>query len=207
MVDEKLNLVKEIVSKYTQIPVSGIDYNTHLGKSAFKGSIIIHRMYAELEKNNIVVPKYHLIESFGGLVKAISGETSSVDAKTAKKTDAAIQTTMPKNNRGGQVNIQGIGIDIEHVENLPDADDFRTDSFYSANFSAEEIAHCIASNDPKLSFAGIFAAKEAIFKCSNFEDLSTITIQFDVKGKPTFEGYLISISHSNGFAVANALRL
>ena len=203
MKEEKLIVVKEIVSKYTQISIEKINENTNLGKSAFKGSIIIHRMYAELEKNGIVITKYHLIDNFGNLLKAISGELNDITGPENLQVPRVIQSDSVRNNRKGS--IQGIGIDIEHVDNLPDAQDFRTDSFYASHFSVEEIAHCIASNDPKLSFAGIFAAKEAIFKCSNIEDLRKITIQFDTKGKPSCDGFLISISHSNGFAVANAI--
>ncbi len=203
MKEEKLIVVKEIVSKYTQISAEKINDNTNLGKSAFKGSIIIHRMYAELEKNGIVVTKYHLIDNFRNLLKAISGELNDISGPANAQATHVIPTNSSRNNR--KSSIQGIGIDIEHVDNLPDVQDFRTDSFYASHFSVEEIAHCIASNDPKLSFAGIFAAKEAIFKCSNIEDLRKITIQFDTKGKPSYDGFLISISHSNGFAVANAI--
>ena len=195
---DKLEIIKAVVSKYTQLSVDKIDENTHVGKSAFKGSIMIHRMYAELEKKGIIVTKYHLIETFGNLVKAINGELG--DSKSV------IHTNSLKQPKGADLNVHGIGIDIEHVDNLPDAADYRTDEFYSSHFSNEEIAHCIASNDPKLSFAGLFAAKEAIFKCSNVDDIRTIRIQFDAKGKPRCAGYLISISHSNGFAVANALK-
>ena len=203
MKEEKLLLIKEIVSKYTQVPVDKISEITILGKSAFKGSIIIHRMYAELEKNGVVVTKYHLIDNFGNLLKAISGELNDISGPANPQATHVIPTNSSRNNR--KSSIQGIGIDIEHVDNLPDAQDFRTDIFYASHFSVEEIAHCIASNDPKLSFAGIFAAKEAIFKCSNNVDLRKITIQFDTKGKPSCDGFLISISHSNGFAVANAI--
>jgi phosphopantetheine--protein transferase-like protein len=205
MKEEKLLVVKEIVSKYTQVPVDNISETTNLGKSAFKGSIIIHRMYAELEKNGIVVTKYHLIDTFGNLLKAISGELNDINGSVNLQVPLVIHTNSSRNNRNSS--IQGIGIDIEHINNLPDAQDFRTDSFYASHFSIEEIAHCIASNDPKLSFAGIFAAKEAIFKCSNIEDMRKITIQFDTKGKPSCDGFLISISHSNGFAIANALKI
>jgi phosphopantetheinyl transferase (holo-ACP synthase) len=203
MKEEKLLVVKEIVSKYTQVPIDKISEITNLGKSAFKGSIIIHRMYAELEKNGIVVTKYHLIDNFGNLLKAISGELNDITGPENLQVPHVNHTNSSRNNRKGS--IQGIGIDIEHVDNLPDAQDFRTDSFYASHFSVEEIAHCIASNDPKLSFAGIFAAKEAIFKCSNIEDLRKIIIQFDTNGTPSCDGFLISISHSNGFAVANAI--
>ncbi len=203
MKEEKLLVVKKIVSKYTQISAEKINENTSLGKTAFRGSIIIHRMYAELEKNGIVVTKYHLIDTFGNLLKAISGELNDITGPENLQVPRVIQSDSVRNNRKGS--IQGIGIDIEHVDNLPDAQDFRTDSFYASHFSVEEIAHCIASNDAKLSFAGIFAAKEAIFKCSNIEDLRKITIHFDTKGKPSSDGFLISISHSNGFAVANAI--
>lgn len=205
MDQEKLEVIKEIVSKYTQSSVDRIDENTHLGKSAFKGSIMIHRMYAELEKKGVIVTKYHLIETFGNLVKAINGEL--VDSNNTPDSKSVIYANSSKRPIGKGLNIQGIGIDIEHVDNLPDAADYRTDEFYSSHFSHEEIAHCIASNDPKLSFAGLFAAKEAIFKCSIMDDLRIIRIQFDAKGKPSCEGFLISISHSNGFAVANAISI
>jgi phosphopantetheine--protein transferase-like protein len=205
MDQEKLEIIKDIVSKYTQLSVERIDENTHLGKSAFKGSIMIHRMYAELEKKGVNVAKYHLIDTFGNLVKAINGEL--VDSNSTPDSKLVINANSSKRPKGGDLNIRAIGIDIEHVDNLPDAADYRTDEFYSSHFSHEEIAHCIASNDPKLSFAGLFAAKEAIFKCSNVDDLRTIRIQFDAKGKPSCEGYLISISHSNGFAVANAMSI
>ena len=205
MDQEKLEVIKEIVSKYTLSSVDRIDENTHLGKSAFKGSIMIHRMYAELEKKGVNVAKYHLIETFGNLVKAINGEL--VDSSITPNSKSVIHANSSKRPVGKGLNIQGIGIDIEHVDNLPDASDYRADAFYSSHFSTEEIAHCIASNDPKLSFAGLFAAKEAIFKCSIMDDLRTIRIQFDAKGKPSCEGYLISISHSNGFAVANAISI
>ena len=201
----KLELIKDVVSKYTQLAVDRIDENTHLGKSAFKGSIMIHRMYAELEKKGVNVTKYHLIETFGNLVKAINGEL--VDSNSTPDSKSVVHYNSARRPKSAGLNILGIGIDIEHVDNLPDASDYRADAFYSSRFSNEEIAHCIASNDPKLSFAGLFAAKEAIFKCSNFDDLRTIRIRFDVKGKPSCEGYLISISHSNGFAVANAISI
>lgn len=202
---EKLEIIKGIVSKYTQLSFDGIDENTYIGKSAFKGSIMIHRMYAELEKKGIIVTKYHLIETFGNLVKALNGELLDLNGPSDPK--SVINANFTRRPKVNDFNILGIGIDIEHVDNLPDTSDYRTDEFYSSHFSFEEIAHCIASHDPKLSFAGLFAAKEAIFKCSNVDDLRTIRIQFDVKGKPGCEGYLISISHSNGFAVANAISI
>jgi phosphopantetheinyl transferase (holo-ACP synthase) len=205
MDQEKLEIIKDIVSKYTQLSVERIDENTHLGKSAFKGSIMIHRMYAELEKKGVNVAKYHLIETFGDLVKAVNGELG--DSNLTRDSKSVIHANSLKQPKGTDLNVHGIGIDIEHVDNLPDAADYRTDEFYSSHFSHEEIAHCIASNDPKLSFAGLFAAKEAIFKCSIMHDLRIIRIQFDAKGKPSCEGYLISISHSNGFAVANAISI
>jgi len=204
MDQEKLEVIKEIVSKYTQLSVDRIDENTHLGKSAFKGSIMIHRMYAELDKKGVIITKYHLIETFGDLIKVVNGELFGSSITPNSKSDIKVNSS--KRPKGGDLNTLGIGIDIEHVDNLPNASDYRADAFYSSHFSTEEIAHCIASNDPKLSFAGLFAAKEAIFKCSIMDDLRTIRIQFDAKGKPSCEGYLISISHSNGFAVANALK-
>lgn len=100
-----------------------------------------------------------------------------------------------------------IGIDIEEVAALPRAVDFRKDEFYTMNFTARETAYCILQPDPYASFAGLFAAKEAMVKAdASIRDRSfhLLEISHSPEGKPLTPGFSISISHANGMAVAVA---
>jgi holo-[acyl-carrier-protein] synthase len=101
----------------------------------------------------------------------------------------------------------GIGVDIEEVAALPRTSDFRKDEFYRMNFTSGEIAYCILQPDPYSSFAGLFAAKEAIVKAGGFDrsrSFNGMEIDHTPEGKPQYPGYGISISHAGGMAVAVA---
>ena len=105
----------------------------------------------------------------------------------------------------------GIGIDIESVETLPVADDYRTHPFYADNFAPSEIAHCLQSGDVKASFCGLWAAKEAIVKAGGGAPrdnrLGHIVVRHDKDGRPASELGTLSISHSGGLAVAVCVRV
>lgn len=102
-----------------------------------------------------------------------------------------------------------VGIDIEHADNMPDASDYWENNFYNTNFTNSEIAHCAAKEDPKESFAGIYACKEAIFKSDADLRLNTykeLEIKFDDTGRPSCKGWSVSISHSKGICIAIAIK-
>lgn len=105
----------------------------------------------------------------------------------------------------------GVGIDIQPVDAMPEASDYRTDSFYKGNFSARELAHCIEKGSPRESLAGIWAAKEAVLKAGAAvrpQDgaMGEIEITHDAAGAPGYPGCLVSISHDAGIAVAVCIR-
>jgi phosphopantetheine--protein transferase-like protein len=102
----------------------------------------------------------------------------------------------------------GIGIDMEEIAALPRTHDFRKAEFYKMNFSAEEIAYCVLQADPYSSFAGLFAAKEAIVKADNRyrrSDFHTIGIGHSPEGKPFHPAFHLSIAHAGTMAVAVAV--
>lgn len=106
----------------------------------------------------------------------------------------------------------GIGIDIQSIAALPQAINYRAESFYAGNFTERELAHCLAQGDPRQSFAGVWAAKEAVVKAgaavaSKPGKLDDIEIEYSPAGAPLFPGCLLSISHEQGLAVAVCLRL
>ena len=110
----------------------------------------------------------------------------------------------PPVERGGAV--AGVGVDIEYASGLPEAEDYRTHPFFVENFSKLEIVHCIESDNSRLSFAGLWAAKEAIAKACGIDarpgGLSRIEIGHDDHGRPTSGFGSISISHAGELAIA-----
>ncbi len=116
------------------------------------------------------------------------------------------ESIAPIERRGA---LAGIGVDIEYVSTLPEAEDYRAHPFFAENFSRSEIVHCIESDSPRLSFTGLWAAKEAVAKACGLDTrsaaLSRIEIGHDDNGRPTCGFGSISISHAGEIAVAVCL--
>ena len=100
----------------------------------------------------------------------------------------------------------GVGIDMEDVAALPDAEDYREHPFYRDNFTPREIAYCLMQPDVAASFCGTWAAKEAILKSGRVSGhrshLHDIEITRDNLGRPSFPGCALSISHTKAAAIA-----
>ncbi|WP_336515197.1 holo-ACP synthase [Pollutibacter soli] len=189
--------LKELVSGFIKIPADQIDSATPIDRSVVKNSILLHRMYARLKEENIIVNDYWEVKTFGDLLSK-SGN-SGIGISKNNSVNAVHPVSGDK--------AEGIGIDIEEISALPVVSDFRTSPFYEMNFSPGEISYCILQPNPYSSFAGIFAAKEAIIKVNNsFKSLpfSSIAIHHLESGKPVFNDLHISISHTDNYAVAVA---
>ena len=57
-----------------------------------------------------------------------------------------------------------IGIDILRLDRLRPLDGQWDDPFFRRTFTASERQHCQAQTQPLIAYAGMFAAKEAVFK-------------------------------------------
>ena len=127
--------------------------------------------------------------------------------------------TDPANSAAGNGHVpcdSGVGIDIEHCDNLPAAADPRTDSFYVENFTPAEIAYCHRQPKPRESFCGLWCAKEAAKKCGEeFMNLRPLDLEIthDAHGRPLLSVLrdgkqeiqrhcVLSISHTNDVSVA-----
>ena len=101
---------------------------------------------------------------------------------------------------------KGLGLEIENIAALPDAEDYALHEFYRAHFTPSEIAYCNKQPAVKAAFQGLLAAKRAIVKsgaASNSPDgLGSVEIGFDSKGRPTYPGCLLSISDTGTIAAA-----
>ncbi|MDQ6704318.1 MAG: hypothetical protein M3Z96_15150 [Pseudomonadota bacterium] len=101
---------------------------------------------------------------------------------------------------------KGLGLEIENIAALPDAEDYALHEFYRANFKASEIAYCIKQPEVKAAFQDLLAAKRAIIKSGAANDSQdgpgSVEIGFDGEGRPTYPGCLLSISDTGTIAAA-----
>ncbi len=187
--------VKQIIAPFIGIDAENIESTTLLGRNALKSSIHLHRMYAKLASGGYAIKDYSNIENFASLMNKLGkGSTNHSDYLTIANKEKTISS--------------GVGIDIVDISEMPEALDFRTNEFYTDNFTAIEISYCILQYNPYASFAGLFAAKEAIVKAnSNFLSLpfTNIFIDHNDNGKPVFGNFDLSISHTEKTVVAVAI--
>ena len=99
-----------------------------------------------------------------------------------------------------------IGTDIQCIDEFPISKDFWREQFYTDNFKDSEIAYASSKAHPIETFAGIFCAKEAVFKANNQIPRAEIEISYK-EGKPSHDNFSLSISHSKSYAVATAIQL
>jgi len=198
--------IKAIISRYTKIPVEQINSSTVIDRSAVAGSILLHRMYGSLANEGFVVENYFDINNYGILLQRLNGVEISKNTQVAEPEFiiAGLYTET------GDPAFNGTGIDIENINALPQVNDFREDEFYKMNFTPAEIAYCILQPNALVSFAGLFAAKEAIVKANNAyknRPFNTIFIDHSPTGQPVYKGFQLSIAHTTELAVAIATNI
>jgi len=205
--------IKEIIAVFIKVPSDQIGPGTAIGRAALQSSILLHRMYARLAEEGVIVENCGDIKVFADLWPqrlAVNG-SGSVDGPGSVNDAGPVVNRSPDRREipAGSFT-PGIGIDIEEIAAMPRTPDFRKEAFYSMNFTNSEIAYCILQADPYSSFAGLFAVKEAIVKADGQlrrRDFNKIEIGHSSEGKPFFPGFSLSISHSAGVAVAIAAQL
>jgi holo-[acyl-carrier protein] synthase len=193
---------------FIKVPAAQIAESTPIDRSALQSSILVHRMYARLGEEGIVVQDYGGIKVFGDLMRR-QGFAGSGSAGPGVVSPLSVPVPVARAFQGGAGMAPGIGIDMEEIAVLPRAADLRKEAFYLQNFTAAEMAYCILQADPYASLAGIWAAKEAIAKAdASFRPrpFNTIEIGHSAEGRPEFPGFGLSISHSGGMAVAVVVR-
>jgi len=113
-----------------------------------------------------------------------------------------------------------LGVDIEEVENLPKAANFRTHEFYSSQFNDKELSYAMLMPDPYIHLCGMFCAKESLKKSAPdlidlpFNEIIVShnsakrpfigTIHNDINLKYQFK---VSISHTEKYAMASVIAI
>lgn len=108
-----------------------------------------------------------------------------------------------------------IGLDIVEIDRVRELVT-ETPRFIDRVFSRGEIDYCRRKKSPWQHYAVRFAAKEAVWKAIDKDGLSLkdISVSNDARGKPSVlikgkpaKGFKLSLSHSDRYAVAVAIRL
>jgi phosphopantetheine--protein transferase-like protein len=196
---------KLIIAHFLKIQPSEIVDTTKMDASATGGSLILLRMYSKLAGSGYVVENPTSISTFGEFSKAVEklmdkasvDQVTTVAAKVVGYSDEFINNEI------------SIGIDIEDIANLPNTDNFSTEQFYIDNFSANEIGYCAAKINPLESFAALFSLKESIIKADNSlikTQFNQIKIEHTKQGRPKFESFYLSTSHSENLVVSVAIK-
>jgi phosphopantetheine--protein transferase-like protein len=160
-----------------------------------------------LKRLGLALPAGAKPATFGGLVAALSGETTPVAVQASV---VARPVAPPTGNGSLQV-----GLDVEDIGSLPVAVDYWEHEFYRGSFAKSEIAYAVLQPEPRTHFAGFWCAKEALRKCDpSYADVDPplTAVAHDTDGRPylTLESgagserlpHAVSISHTSEVATA-----
>lgn len=202
----EIEKAKLVIAHFLDIDPSQIDQHTLMDHTVIKSSLLLHRMFAALAKEGYLLEDPASIETFGDFEQAISEE---IDSPPSIQNSEKEKETHHSNKKEAQ-SIFSVGIDIEKVSSLEETDDYFNNSFYLENFSFDEIKHCTSRANAQQSFAALFATKEAIIKADNSykkTKFKNINVSHNELNKPYFKDFSISISHTEDFVVAVAVKL
>lgn len=111
--------------------------------------------------------------------------------------------------------LYGIGIDILEIKRFDSLGKSRDSRFLLDNYSKKEIDYCFSFKNSAPHLAGIFAAKEAVFKTLKRDNIlfSLIEIRREKNGRPMVwiknrhqKSIFVSISHTTKIAIAIAIK-
>jgi phosphopantetheine--protein transferase-like protein len=207
-----LDKVRSVVARFFQVEESAVTDEFVFPRERLQGSAARYTFHAALKRMaGVDLPTAHTANSYAELVRQEAsvqqGAPKPVLQKEAKSDlNAGAEREMADRAL--------IGIDIEQVDNLPWSGDPWSEPFYLEHFTDAEIAYCLRRPEPKLSFCGIWAAKEAVIKCCERMPAfypKQIEVLHDAAGRPRLkiEGWdqgahqlALSISHASPNAVA-----
>jgi phosphopantetheine--protein transferase-like protein len=188
------------INYFSKLLNSTVDENTIISLSSGQRA----RAFAWLKENNLSLNDRKLSSGFCvNDLLGITGDLKSSSPIQHKREIHSADIQMPALGASAS-----IGVDIQSVSELfPEAlsDDPKSDPELLAIYTRKELSYAQSRLDPAQTLTGLFAAKEAILKCAQKEiNLTNIEILPDRMGRPTVNGFLVSISHSSDYAVAIA---
>jgi phosphopantetheine--protein transferase-like protein len=222
---EQTEILRSIVAKIGKTDPGQIGPDFSLETPLLKGSISRAALAAAIRQElGVNCPTAHTVTTFGNLEKAVFGTPFAITPSSAAARSelavakAAAPQTVPQTagslSHIGPADLR-CGVDVEMIDALPEAADYREHEFYKESFSPEEIAYCLIQENPRMHFAARWCAKEALHKCdaafrsesmANVEVARTeqgdVFLRHRVNGTSRKLPHALSLSHTNSVAVA-----
>jgi phosphopantetheine--protein transferase-like protein len=210
-------LLRQTLAEFLEVPAEDVREELPLTTRRLQGSIGRSALDAVLRRRlGVSCRAVQTAATYGELERAVLGGDAPADNPPPAPAQAPAAPPAAADGVPGFA----CGIDVELVENLPQAADYWTDPFYASSFTPTEIAYCALQADPPMHFAARWCAKEALKKCEPsllHEPMNRIELVNLDSGRPVLrrlrEGSAedlplgVSVSHTPTAAVAMVLRV
>ena len=103
-----------------------------------------------------------ILRQFAGILNIYGYEFHGATALFVVQMNNGLRPVKSAHKTGGYMH--HIGIDILRLDRLRPLDGQWDDPFFRRTFTVSEQQHCQAQSQPLMAYAGMFAAKEAVFK-------------------------------------------
>jgi phosphopantetheinyl transferase (holo-ACP synthase) len=197
-----MDKAKIIIAHFLKITPVAIEDDTKMDYTVIPSSLLQHRMYSLLAEKGFIVEDPGSIVTFKDF-REMLGRSGAAEVIVKPYSEIDVNLTRISENN------TTVGIDIEDISSFPEANNYNDDRFYVDNFSLNEIDYCKSKVNPKNSFAAIFSLKESIIKADNSlktTPFNELEIKHNIEGRPIYDGFFLSNSHSNGNVVSIAIK-
>ncbi len=161
--------LRALVARFWELPEAEVVDVLRFDAASLKGfgSLRLFRFFAAVENRlGVRIEDPRSIRTFGELRAHVQDAADDAPLNTGM---AAAASSVPVAHAPGPADAFGVGIalghDIEEIASLPEATDYREDSFYVRNFSEAELDYCLTQREPRPHLAVRWCVKEAVRKC------------------------------------------
>jgi len=192
--------LKAVISELYRAPLDQIGPDFSLRHPRFQSSAGRGVLAAAIRRRlGVYAPAAFAATTYGELEAAVCNGGSVTESAHPAPVRPAVAASAPSSGPAVAPGIVppptapspvSVGVDIEMIDSLPEAQDFWASDYYRSHFSAEEIAYCIRQEHPRMHFAARWCAKEALMKCDpRFAavDPATLQVVIDASGRPALE--------------------
>jgi phosphopantetheine--protein transferase-like protein len=153
--------LQSLVAHFLGISPDAVNSSTPLNGS-LASSLGRARLDAALRQRlGVRVPACYRARTFGELQSAANGDNNT----SAPPSPIAPRLAQPQ-AISPVVAAASVGFDLQSLEELPECADYWSHPFYAEHFTTTEIAAGSLHPQPRMHFAGVWCAKEALKKCN-----------------------------------------
>ena len=225
------NTVVAAICRMTRRPPGDVQGHLSLGTAGLSSSFGLTALRSVLESQGCGrLPSLSSTMTVDALVDLVTGVAPAGDAPAASPSSPHTAAgslaprpfvpSAPGTGSFASATI-GLGMDMQEIASLPNADDYREHAFYSGNFTPQELATAVLRPNPRAHLCGLFCAKEAAKKSHRAlldVRMSDLSVLPDETGRPVLRvadtvaaaaglRFLVSITHTETVAAATCIAI